>query len=1095
MNMNSNMVPMNGLMKETRMSKRGGQTLIIALIILGILLILGFTFLGYIGNNIQNTGRFKNRSIADGLAEAGIKYAHTQLASSPIGADWRGAPTLPIPAPGQPNFTSDPDAMYLRPPAVDASGNPLSFRSDDPTAVDLGGPDGLGFYTRVNFSNGRALVRVRYAPSDANIFSSSPSGSLINPGKARNYIIVEAVGRPGTINVNDPTSTLNGNTPIQFQGFPDSATLQTAIAAMKAADTKVTTSRKEIAFVPLGVTETALFITNKDRLNQPADIGIPADFGAVTPIAEGTLGEQFGNQQQLFNFGTPPTPTLGQIGVGGSIFSNADLRINGLVSLNLNATLGDTVSVSGSITPADQNSVLQINRAEYFGNRPGYPAGWYGGYPATSSIGTTVNLTGPAMDSRNPGFNTFGAIVRDGVDSTDAAGYPRSVGRKDPPLIDATDPNTGELRYLVITKDSGAVLNGQNTGRYGQGSGIYVDNSDDYQLPEDAISRLITGANTSLVHDWLNPNNGTDFNTGWHGYFYAPVASSVQLFSGGFYITRDNPRGNNTGHWTAADGTATNYSTLEYRVGRGSDGLVHIVNTLTPGIGNINGAVNYNLGPIFNGVLYFEGNVRVRGVIPTDVQMTIVSKHTVYVDGSITKGVVGNDVAKDKAAGALLDRPTRSQLMLMAREYVAVNTTQFFGPGNSPVSVPQETSSDPYDPVQFQPGPGQVSGVDLKAEFLLNPNPVATTTPATNPNVPSSWQPYATSYFAPGTTTLVPTQILISHAYDGTTGSSTFVSMQINPGLPFSPYLFPLTGTNAATPLLGGAYIEPGYTQAGYASVYGVGAQNFQIFPTFESIGFPLVTTNMSYTPGTTTMTGTVNNGPGRYTLLFNDTNDISLALNQSFNSSASQNYDLGRFSIVPDDIRIEASVYAENGSFFVIPGYYFNPNPNDSRVNYQNLIAQYQAQGQTLAAATQLADNYRLTNYGSFPAAPFYGEPLDVKVAVDGSVSENMPPNAAQQAEYLRKWGWIPTQFGASGQSIPAQHIDPLTSGLAYTGNFSISYDPVLATGRSTGFSATNSTASNPYIRTDSYGRPLPPMPCLPVSPTIVYYGEVDGK
>ena len=47
-----------------------------------------------------------------------------------------------------------------------------------------------------------------YAPSDANIFSLVPNGPVKFPGKVRDYLIIESFGKPGRINPNDPTTTL-----------------------------------------------------------------------------------------------------------------------------------------------------------------------------------------------------------------------------------------------------------------------------------------------------------------------------------------------------------------------------------------------------------------------------------------------------------------------------------------------------------------------------------------------------------------------------------------------------------------------------------------------------------------------------------------------------------------------------------------------------------------------------------------------------------------------------------------------------------------------------------------------------------------------
>jgi hypothetical protein len=98
-----------------------------------------------------------------------------------------------------------------------------------------------------------------------------------------------------------------------------------------------------------------------------------------------------------------------------------------------------------------------------------------------------------------------------------------------------------------------------------------------------------------------------------------------------------------------------------------------------------------------------------------------------------------------------------------------------------------------------------------------------------------------------------------------------------------------------------------------------------------------------------------------------------------------------------------------------------------------------------------------------------------------------NMPAPMARQAEWMDKWGWIPYTTGGTSQNIPWQHV-PLgyTLGGANVGvpNFVIVHDPALSAG----------TADGTFpLRTDLLGRALPPTPRLPVSPTLVYFGEVN--
>jgi hypothetical protein len=1074
--------------KLLRRSFRRGQTLIIAVIILAAILLLGFTFVGILTHNINNGGRYNARTTAKDLAVAGIKYAHDQMLNGTLGADWRGLPTSPSPINGQPNETTDPDALYTR------LGSGFAYRADDPSQIDLGGPDGLGFYTRVNFENGRALVRVRYAPGDPNIFEGRPSGTLLQPGRARSYVIIEAVGRPGALNTNDPT-TLNA-TPAQFQGFANSAALQAGMGTLADAEAQYPTSQKYTGFVAIGIIDYALGVWNKDRVSRAMDVGFPEESGATSVYNNGAawvaaavdVPQVIGANLQMFNLTIPPT-SAGAIPTDGAIHINGDVTINGILDASENYTLGDSFTASGVMAPADVNSTLNLFRAEYEPIRPGFPAAWYGSYPATLPVGSVTTLVGNNLNSR-AGFSTVGGILRDGMSAIDPTGFTRNVSYLDPPSMEQRDPLTGSTRYLSVTRDSGVYTGTGNSGRFGHGSGVYIDNVDDLQIPRDDLTRSLVGTQESLVYDWLNPNNA-QANSGWQGPFYAPLGSYLLLTSDGFAITRDAPNGNaQHAYWSNAQGLQSNLATLRFRVGLGSDNQVHIVNGMTAGIANINGTllpIDYSKGPVFNGVLYFEGNVRVRGVIPTDVQLTVVTGATAYIEGSIVRGVVGNDVATDKPAGQLLNRASKSAMMLMARDYVALNTTQFFGPSlGTGYDYPNNlgTSTGVF-PIR---APGVGDAFSLYHEFLLDPDLGG----AVNAYNPSTWQPYDSTYTAVGGAPIT-TMLLLSDARDTGTAAATYLSLDVNAGLPTAAYLFSLLDpNNGAQAILGTGYTEPGYTNAGYASVYGLGVETWQGFPQFETRGFPLVTTNFNYNAANQLLTGQAANVDGTFSLEVGGTNDMTFRVN-SIGGQPAGAYLLARAASVPGDIRIEASIYAEEGSFYVIPGEWFNPNPNDTRLNYLTKYQEFLNDGMNSANAYTAADGFRTASFGAFPEAPFYGEPIDERVTIYGSVNENVTPPMSQQAEWLKKWGWIPIQEGSPNPAIaitiPASHQANAINGFAP--NLSIVYDPVLATGRSEGFAPNNGVGNDPYLRTDNYGRPLAPMPRLPVSPALAYIGE----
>src|SRR5579862_8872694 len=124
-------------MKGKRLSRiLRGQTLVIALIILFVLLLIGFVFLGILNRNIIQANTAQQRTLSADLADAGVRYVQEQLLNNPLGADWRPAPTLPLiiedgsnppniytyPANPPPNskalYAVDPDEYWIRPASL-----------------------------------------------------------------------------------------------------------------------------------------------------------------------------------------------------------------------------------------------------------------------------------------------------------------------------------------------------------------------------------------------------------------------------------------------------------------------------------------------------------------------------------------------------------------------------------------------------------------------------------------------------------------------------------------------------------------------------------------------------------------------------------------------------------------------------------------------------------------------------------------------------------------------------------------------------------------------------------------------------------------
>lgn len=1037
-------------------NRQSGQTLVIALIILSVLLTLGLVFAGIVNRNIVQTGIAEERTVAFDLAEAGTEFAHSQLVNSASGADWRPAPTS-IDIVG--DLSRDPDAHYLRP------GSGLVLPNTN--VLDLGGPDGLGPYSRVVFDEGRALIRVRYAPSDFDAFAD-PTGAMRQPGRASNFIIIESVGRSGGVTTDgrlDPSLALAESA--QVVNFADSAELGEALGRLGFLDNQIPSTHKLMAFASIGIIEHARFITNKDEMTRSAQLGVPL------PVEGGGLGTIYeGNQvvvpNQLGGLLGTWTNRAGRVEDvlgGGSIWSNADVELFGINNLALNASLGDQFAVAGEITPASDATELNVARTQY---DPNFAA------PDIRFVTQTLSLVGANLDSDSAGFNTLGGVLRDDADATDPAGYPRSLNRKDPPRVfdgDALD------RYLNLTRESGVQISYRgrqfNTGRFGFGRGVYVD-SDERGNLDTEDERAEQGAVRSLPNDWLNPNNGSD-QSRWVGPFYQPLAPYLRLMPDGFEIVRDTL--SDDPHWRSIDWAAgdvfeTNDSSIRYWT-RNIGGQTYILNDLT-GYGQnlpasvLSGNPSDNdfltYGAPFNGVVFFNGDMRVRGVIPTDVQLTVAARGTIYVEGSITKGV-------SLPGGGTLNRPSTSTLALLARDYVTLNTTQFVGIGVG--QDPNAKNAQPDTPTPVELDFDEADDLSLYVQFPLQPNG----------GNPATWTPFALNYTEAGGGAGLESVLLLSSAADYT--GPSFVSMDVTPlrNGGTNPYLFPMALDFGPAGLsIFNEAADLGYTVP--APLYGMGEGNVDIYPRFETAGFTLVDSGSGYNNASGLLGSPAGGTFGDFVLSAIAENELNIEL-EAEGGSVPQNYLLGRAAVVPHDVRIEAALYAEEGSFFVIPGLWFNNNPQDTRAAFEQAVS-----GSNLEAAQR----DRLERFGNGPEMPFYQEPLAVKITVVGSVTENMPAPMHQQVQWLQKWGWIPRVMGATGRNVPEtfvpQGYDLNANNLVP--NLTLIYDPALATASADGTFAIRSQPIYP-------GAPglgswvLPPMPKLPVSPTLAYFGEVN--
>ncbi len=1092
-------------LSQGRLAKDAGQTLVIAVIILGILLILGVAFASIINRNIKDTSRSSRRTQSSDAARSGIEFAHAQMLNSPLGADWHPDPTPPLIVGG---LSRDPDALYLR-PASGFAVEPDPVGKPGYTVVDLGGPDYLGPYSRVEFESSRALVRVRFQPSDYGS-QVTPTGQLRKPGLAKNTVVIESIGRQGTVNANDPTQLLKNA--VQVTGFADQNALRAGLGVIKNADTTIQDTRKMLAFANLP-TMFSRFITNLDRVSRPAELGVPV------PAGGGPLNWK-DNQNLSVNYEGASVAVPNAMGTnaagtvlrssfpwetmpgGGTMYVNGKLRLHGRHDIALNSFFGESIVATDGLEAGNNGSSLNLFLYRY---APG-PVGTDGW---TSDV--TVPLGAGQFSSTNNNFSTFEGALKDGSSQTDndvtvgrpfVGGETREATRIEPPTITREDPATGLNRYRESSQNAGVLNgNGQNVGRFGYGPGVFVDTAEKGNRSDDS-ERQNLDPSKSNPNDWLNPNNAN--SQGWQGPFYVPIASYVLLQADGFTITRDS-RSRNKFWRDPASGAETTTSSMRFYVKRFNVGgvMVPFIADEFDVAGGFNPSSNVLAdwqanGQIFNGVVMVEGDVRVRGVIPAGVQMSLVSMGNIYIEGSITKG----SVELLGGGATAYTAPSASMIALMARDYVVLNTTQFFGP--APGSVPRAKSGDSLPDT---PNPVELDAtnpeLEFMTQFLLDRNGLN----------PSAWQPLATQYTMPGAlgTTAsqdLPVNVMMQVSADD--NGPSFVSVDTTAGTAFDAT--PDTGSliflkakllglpavtpepfNAAGPMFVAAEIP----------VYGLGNPSVNSYPKFETIAQPLVYPGgtpdhtSTWNPGTRQITNTYNITGQSNVLGVEDPTYMKMFLNP-VGTAPTKNWLVSRIAMAPFDVRIEATLFAERGSFFVIPGAWFNSNPDDNRAAFEQAYTPGNVTDDLNTArldygaggALLVAQQRRMQTYGNSPEVPFYGEPLDVRISIVGSVIENMPAPLSQQAEWLKKWGWIPRRLGGTGLTIPGQHVGAaynLNSDLVVP-NLQITYDPALSTG------AVPVPGGLTPIRTDSSGRMLPPIPRLPVSPKLAYFGEITS-
>ncbi|MCX6344877.1 MAG: hypothetical protein NT018_07365 [Armatimonadetes bacterium] len=915
-----------------------GQTLIIALMVMFAVSLVAAVFIGLVARNLFRSERYSNIDVVSQISEAGIKYADKMLTSSEEGADWR-----PIPD----NVTLDP-GLFLVP--TDGTGLNTNWqemrdkypdyrwvRPYYPTELPTTAGEGMGYAGPTGGYTTFNTGQGRF------LLRISYKPNMRDP--LSKYIKIESIGRLGVFDENDPTT---------YKPYGN-----------------ISLRREITAYKPIGVTDYLRFITNKDNRNTKFALGCP---GYNMKFGRAAIDSKFGMRGA-------PIRVNGNLMWYGAGANAVQLCLRGAGPIG-DLTPIDKVEVAGEIFK-DGDPLVPLSQ-------PGVSLSRLG---LDGVILDTNNLVTSDIDTGNVSW-TVGGFIRDSYPS--ASEPTRRIKRIEPPLVDQPGPTNTTTRYRLLTLNSGERVNVNNAwvnlGELGWGRGIYIGNTNDKQSDSETLYGGLT-----VRSDWLQPNN--PMSICWKGSYYIPPGVVIALNPGDtdddgqddISITRTD---SSFSTWYDAWGEPRpewgHTVIMPYPNANTGRTATRVVNNLTQ-TKMIDG----------NGVIYAEGNIRIKGMLPKGVQLTIVSGQNIYIEGNLLKNRDlnwTNTSNGDPYRGA----DATGGLALLAQQNVCVNTTQFFTPqdGLDHIGSDAQNGQPPYHMI--------VSGEpDSRAEIGFDLGPWE----SENGDAPFEWF------------------MLLRHS--GQYGTS-YINAWLNPG-DFQSTVNGLLRLNTAW--------RAGLPVATLPSwVWGIGdpafnAPGWGIDSAFIGEAIPLIAG---------TADGQTN---ANLITVIGEPNMLRIALDQT--TFTRNNYLLGGVAIQPFDVRIEAVIYAQEGSFFVLPGNWFNPNEGDTQDKFR---------------PAGVADRF-----------PYYGQPLDIRIIIDGAISENVPAAIGDVEEWMAKWGTIPAYYGIS--DIPTAHPG---EGLAMLYDDHVGWpltDP-------------NNAASQP-IRADIYGRVLPIAPRLPVSGSLIYFGD----
>jgi hypothetical protein len=1044
---------------------RDGQALLVAVLLMTVILLIGILFAALVSYNQGQSARHVDTVAAQQSAEAGVNYANDMLQHSPQGADWRphfvayngtGAEVQT----DNTTWPQDP-ALWPSPPAMYADGS---------VDYNFWGVDGIEG-TEDDYYSDFDMVRGWYSLRDG---SNSAPGRFLRLGFNR----YPDPNQLGTSRDNEQFG--RGYFLLQVTYDPDppyepgetasqdrmSNCIQIVSLGRAVQDSNV--FRRLVAYKPIGLTDHMLWITNQSGGAAQATVGVRPN---VDLNASGAWE-----------------------GTGESLFSNLMGPIRSEATLYWAAGDTDTSGTVGPSTYFRLRTVPAVGEGYLRDDVFEAPLGLYALDPDTADCARLIVTGGATTDVPVPNavaptdISTPNRIVTGSQNVTELL----------PVELNPTDPISGQGRYHALTRDSGpmvratatdvdhdiAVDDPVNVGLYGHGPGMYVDNDNDLQYRgSDGRSNL-----AALLNDWLRSPQGQGYAgsaSGWNATFttYTPPGVEIEFFPSEdavlATVTDDTLSGDDAppaaagrlwwpNHTAGAPGIKLTRHDRRWRRGDYTGGAWHV--------GEDSGrnviVIDYPAYP--NQVIFAEGNVRVKGVLPArdrtvsaldrSFDMTVVSNGTIYIDGQLMtyQDVAGRRQGTTAPGTGILDEDT-AKVALLARDYVCLNPTQLVAQLTSGlVTAAADDEANPTIAAQH---------------WELFPN--------TGGAVYSQWRwgwPDAdTNNDGVGEGTpgvgvdLATRNIFLTPIHAGADPGPSGMAMTVyNEDTQTTvPFTFP--GTGGAIDPYTFIFVPPGAlladsipTPTPYAS--NAIAPQWQIEGSTPANTFADPAVPFNITPNVSSSIGYLN----AVSLFHRDpqigTGSTAYLIKKwKLEETAPRDFALTAGGAVTYQIphpavhaHVNALMLAQRGCWFVIPGTYFDEDAV-TRPDYDVNAGLSGANGTTVSAVDSLyAARFRRYNY---------------EIVVRGTITQDHTAPLEAQQTWTNRWAF--PLYSDSGGSLE----------LAW-GTIRYEFDDRLRVARDQSLTTLTGNERRAAGAPDTVQGLLPKLPCLPTSPTLIYAG-----